>query len=257
MKKVLATLMVVMLVFGLFTPLTVRAANTDTVYVTKTGTKYHNYGCQHLRSSQIPVTLEYAVGRGYAPCIDCHSDRLVYTPAAPATAGITPEQAVQQAFALYVQNGFDQNTALQRVQAKTAEIVSQPANIAAIVAADIAAIRGQGAAAPTAPATATMTPQQAVQQAFALYIQNGFDQNTALQRVQAKTAEIVANPANIPAIVQADIAALKGAAPAGGKLTPEQIVQQAFAQCIAAGMTQEQALATVQANLPALLAQAQ
>ena len=75
--------------------------------------------------------------------------------------------------------------------------------------------------------------------------------------MQAKTAEIVANPANIPAIVQADIAALKGAAPAGGKLTPEQIVQQAFAQCIAAGMTQEQALATVQANLPALLAQAQ
>lgn len=257
MKRVLATMLVMMLAIGMFAPVTAHAANTDTVYVTDTGEKYHNYGCKYLKSSCHAVTLEWAVKTGHAPCTVCHSDRLVYTPTAPAAAGITPEQAVQQAFALYVQNGFDQNTALQRVQAKTAEIVSQPANIAAIVAADIAALRGQAAAAPAAPASAAMTPQQAVQQAFALYIQNGFDQNTALQRVQAKTAEIVANPANIPAIVAADIAALKGAAPATGKLTPEQIVQQAFAQCVAAGMTQEQALATVQANLPALLAQAQ
>lgn len=38
-------------------------------------------------------------------------------------------------------------------------------------------------------------------------------------------------------------------------LTPEQIVQQAFAQYIAAEMTTEQAMAAMQANLPALLTQ--
>lgn len=111
----------------------------------------------------------------------------------------------------------------------------------------------------TVPAQAAVpgiTPQQAVEQAFAMYIQGGLDQNTALQRVQAKTAEIVSNPTNIAAIVQADLAALRGAASAAATaLTPEQIVQQAFAQYVAAGMTQDQALAAVQANLPALLAQ--
>ena len=182
--------------------------------------------------------------------------------AAPNITSITPQQAVQQAFVLYVQNGIDQNTALQRVQAKTAEIVSNPANIAAIVAADINAIKAQAAAtAPVlqvapAPTVSALTPQQIVQQSFALYVQGGLDPNTALQRVQVKTAELIAAGSNFAAVVQADLAALKGAAPTA-TLTPEQIVQQAFAQFIAAGMTQDQALAAVQANLPALLAAAQ
>ena len=38
-----------------------------TVYITNTGEKYHRDGCQYLRQSKIPVTLEEAKARGYEP----------------------------------------------------------------------------------------------------------------------------------------------------------------------------------------------
>jgi phosphatidylserine/phosphatidylglycerophosphate/cardiolipin synthase-like enzyme len=54
-----------------------RAANTDqnqddqTVYVTRTGTKYHRAGCSDLRSSSIPMKLKDAKAR-YSPCSRCN-----------------------------------------------------------------------------------------------------------------------------------------------------------------------------------------
>jgi micrococcal nuclease len=42
-----------------------------TVYVTKTGTKYHRAGCSYLRRSAIPTTLKAAKAR-YTPCSRCH-----------------------------------------------------------------------------------------------------------------------------------------------------------------------------------------
>lgn len=41
-----------------------------TVYVTKTGAKYHRGSCQHLRKSRIPMELEDAKKR-YGPCWTC------------------------------------------------------------------------------------------------------------------------------------------------------------------------------------------
>jgi endonuclease YncB( thermonuclease family) len=43
----------------------------QTVYITKTGTKYHNDGCRHLSKSRIPISLNDAAGR-YSPCSVCH-----------------------------------------------------------------------------------------------------------------------------------------------------------------------------------------
>ncbi len=43
-----------------------------TVYITKTGSKYHRDGCQYLRQSQIPVSLEDAKREGYGPCSRCN-----------------------------------------------------------------------------------------------------------------------------------------------------------------------------------------
>ena len=40
------------------------------VYVTNTGSKYHRRGCQYLRSSCNPITLEEAK-RFYTPCSVC------------------------------------------------------------------------------------------------------------------------------------------------------------------------------------------
>lgn len=42
-----------------------------TVYITKTGSKYHLTGCQYLRKSCIPINLAQAKARGYTPCKVC------------------------------------------------------------------------------------------------------------------------------------------------------------------------------------------
>jgi len=41
-----------------------------TVYVTKTGTKYHREGCRYVSRSKIPMSLKSAAKR-YAPCKVC------------------------------------------------------------------------------------------------------------------------------------------------------------------------------------------
>jgi biopolymer transport protein ExbD len=44
---------------------------TVTVYVTKTGKKYHREGCRYLSHSKIPMTLKDAKAAGYTPCSVC------------------------------------------------------------------------------------------------------------------------------------------------------------------------------------------
>lgn len=43
-----------------------------TVHITETGKKYHNAGCQYLKSSDIEVTLQDAKSRGLTPCSKCN-----------------------------------------------------------------------------------------------------------------------------------------------------------------------------------------
>lgn len=43
-----------------------------TVYVTKTGKKYHRNGCRYLSKSQIPMSLSDAKAAGYGPCSVCN-----------------------------------------------------------------------------------------------------------------------------------------------------------------------------------------
>jgi len=65
----------------------------ETVYGTKTGTKYHRAACRHLRSSQIPMTLKAAVER-YSACSVCRPPTLSTSAAAPV-AGAAPRSATQ------------------------------------------------------------------------------------------------------------------------------------------------------------------
>ncbi len=46
-----------------------------TVYVTRTGEKYHRDGCRYLRKSQIPMSLKDAIQSGYTPCSICNPPR--------------------------------------------------------------------------------------------------------------------------------------------------------------------------------------
>lgn len=43
-----------------------------TVYVTKTGEKYHRAGCQYLSQSSIAKELRDAISLGYEPCSVCN-----------------------------------------------------------------------------------------------------------------------------------------------------------------------------------------
>jgi hypothetical protein len=77
-------LILVLLAFGLLlspaanTPLRAAQATTDstapqneTVYITRTGRKYHKAGCRYLRYSAIPVKRKDAIANGYTPCSVC------------------------------------------------------------------------------------------------------------------------------------------------------------------------------------------
>lgn len=45
---------------------------TETVYVTKSGTKYHRAGCSHLKSSKIEMDKDAAIAAGYTACKSCN-----------------------------------------------------------------------------------------------------------------------------------------------------------------------------------------
>lgn len=50
-----------------------RRADSDTVYVTRTGDKYHRASCPHLRKGRIPISPNDAKKK-YAPCSVCRPD---------------------------------------------------------------------------------------------------------------------------------------------------------------------------------------
>jgi micrococcal nuclease len=67
----LRTLRFIIAVIFLLSSLTSWAEDI-TVYITKTGTKYHREGCSSLSRSSIPISLANAVERGYTPCKICN-----------------------------------------------------------------------------------------------------------------------------------------------------------------------------------------
>jgi competence protein ComEC len=42
-----------------------------TVYVTRTGKRYHRDGCRYLAASKIPISLKDAKAKGYTACKGC------------------------------------------------------------------------------------------------------------------------------------------------------------------------------------------
>jgi hypothetical protein len=45
---------------------------TQTVYITRTGKRYHRDGCRYLATSKIPISLKDAKARGFTACKVCH-----------------------------------------------------------------------------------------------------------------------------------------------------------------------------------------
>jgi hypothetical protein len=69
MKRSVSVSLVAMMIVLLFTM--GFAQDDPTVYVTRTGSKYHRAGCTYLRSSSIPIKLSAASGR-YSACSRCN-----------------------------------------------------------------------------------------------------------------------------------------------------------------------------------------
>ncbi len=63
-------------------------ANGDvTVYVTKTGKKYHAASCRYIRKGATPMKLKDAVKEGYSPCSVCKPPTLEKQPQGSAPRG--------------------------------------------------------------------------------------------------------------------------------------------------------------------------
>jgi hypothetical protein len=45
---------------------------TQTVYITRSGKKYHSDGCRYLIASKIAISLKDAKAKGYTACKVCH-----------------------------------------------------------------------------------------------------------------------------------------------------------------------------------------
>nr|DAW41658.1 MAG TPA: DNA methyl phosphotriester repair domain protein [Caudoviricetes sp.] len=55
-----------------FVPITPDNGNqSQMVYITNTGEKYHRNGCQYLRQSKIAISLDDAINQGYTACSRC------------------------------------------------------------------------------------------------------------------------------------------------------------------------------------------
>lgn len=214
MKRLCIALVSALLCISMITPVTVMAAENDVVYITNTGKKYHAANCSSLRKSKHAITLANAKASGYTPCSKC----LGGTSVSASTS--TP-------------------TGTPATSANTASVpVMTPA-----------------ASANTAAVPAGITAEQAVQNAYALYVQNGLTSEAAMSRVQAVLAKLTAQPSEYLRIVQEDLALLNQSG-TGSTASAEQLVQQMYAALVAQGMSSDQALTQVQANLPAIMAQA-
>ena len=49
-------------------------AFAQTVYITKSGSKYHTTSCSYLSKSKISIDLGEAIEKGYTPCSRCKPD---------------------------------------------------------------------------------------------------------------------------------------------------------------------------------------
>lgn len=214
MKRLYIALVSALLCISMITPVTVMAAENDVVYITNTGKKYHAANCSSLRKSKHAITLANAKASGYTPCSKCLGGSSISA-------------------------GTSTPTGTLATSANTASVpIMTPA-----------------ASANTATVPAGITAEQAVQNAYALYVQNGLTSEAAMNRVQTVLTKLTAQPSEYLRIVQEDLALLNQSG-TGSTASAEQLVQQMYAALVAQGMSSDQALAQVQANLPAIMAQA-
>jgi hypothetical protein len=61
-----------LLFFSLYILIGSSSVQAQTVYVTKTGKKYHTENCKYVQNGSSNISLESAIAKGYEPCKVCH-----------------------------------------------------------------------------------------------------------------------------------------------------------------------------------------
>ena len=69
---------------------------SQTVYMTKTGKKYHQQSCNYLRSSSIPIELSEAINRGLGACSVCAPPKEPSTPTQKPNSPTAPKETPKQ-----------------------------------------------------------------------------------------------------------------------------------------------------------------
>lgn len=140
---------------------------------------------------------------------------------------------------------------MSRVQSILPKIAANPTNYEQLVNADLSAVVSSAAS-----AASSITADQAVQKAYALYVQAGLDSSSAMTHIQGILAQLAASPDDYVQLVQNDLAKISVTSAASTKPTAEQLVQQLYAQLTSQGLSSDQAMAQINAQLPSILAQA-
>ncbi len=70
--KLVRVALALMVLFGVAVGCTAALPAGDTVYITKSGKKYHAAGCSYLKKSSIEISREDAEKKGYTPCSRCN-----------------------------------------------------------------------------------------------------------------------------------------------------------------------------------------
>jgi hypothetical protein len=91
-------LTVTLLLFGLLSPYS--TLFSQTVYVTKTGKKYHSDNCRYLSQSKIRTTVDEALSKNYSPCSVCappssSQDKSTTTQTAPIKSATSSQCTAQ------------------------------------------------------------------------------------------------------------------------------------------------------------------
>ncbi len=87
MRKVF--LLTVPLIFLLSTSL----SYSQSVYITKSGAKYHKETCRHLSSSKIEINIKKAVEKGYTACKTCKPTSVVSEQKTTVKKSVTKSKA--------------------------------------------------------------------------------------------------------------------------------------------------------------------
>lgn len=75
----------------LFLAFLVINAFSQTVYITKTGTKYHSEGCRYLSKSKIAIDLADAIAKGCEACSVCKPSSKISSSTTPNTKSTKTE----------------------------------------------------------------------------------------------------------------------------------------------------------------------